>query len=114
MTNVEAYLDNLTEAQLAEFNRIKSLMLGSVPEAKLKISYEIPTFTYRDAYLIYFGAFAKHYSLYPASDEMIEVIEELSNFRSSKGTLKYTASRPINDELVKQIIQFRKQSIENK
>jgi uncharacterized protein YdhG (YjbR/CyaY superfamily) len=51
-------------------------------------------------------------SIFPASDDMItEIGAELEAFRTSKGTLQFTGTNPLPDELLSKVITFRLKGI---
>ena len=55
-----------------------------------------------------YAAFKHHCSLFPASKALMEALgEELKPYFSGKGTLRFTADRPIPAALVKKIIKTR-------
>ena len=112
MKTVDEYLKHLTVSQRAEFERVRKLVKSMVPDAGEKISYGVPTFTYKGTYLLYFGAFKNHMSLYPAQDALVEAVPELEKFRVSKGTLRFTHENPIPDNLIKHMLQFRRDQID--
>lgn len=112
MSTIEDYLDKATPTQKAEFERIRKIVRELAPEAEEVMSYGIPTFKHKRRPLIYFGAFKDHMSIFPASDEMMETIPELSKFRTSKGTLRYTEDNLIPDSLVKKFIRYNSAELE--
>ena len=111
MSEVTDYLKTLTKTQQAEYKHIRSLVKELAPKATEVISYGIPTFKVGKQPLIYFGAFKDHMSLFPASDDMVKAIPEVAKFRTSKGTLQFTASKPIPEPVIKAIIGHRLKNI---
>jgi uncharacterized protein YdhG (YjbR/CyaY superfamily) len=107
MSTVDEYLKSITPSQKAEFERIRRIVKRLAPEAAESISYGIPTFKVDHRPLIYFGAFKNHLSLFPASDTMLEQISELSKYRASKGTLRYTEQDLIPENVIERILHFR-------
>lgn len=108
MQTVGDYLNGCTPEQKAMFKKIKKMVHEIVPGATERVSYGIPTFEYKKKYLLYFGAFKNHMSLFPASDDMIEALgESVGKFRSAKGTLRFTHEQPIPDDVIEAIIRFR-------
>lgn len=108
MSDIDSYLKKVTPAQKLVLGSIRETIKNMVPEAEEVISYGIPAFKLGGKDLLYFAAFKRHMSLYPASDEMIsEVGRDLAKFRTSTGTLQFTEANPIPDEIIRKIIQFR-------
>jgi uncharacterized protein YdhG (YjbR/CyaY superfamily) len=109
MSAIDEYLDkHANPSQRAVLEHIRKLIHDQVPDVGEKISYGIPTFTYKGTYLLYFAAFKNHLSVYPVSDDMVKAIgEKLATFRTGRGTLRFTEDKPIPDPLLKKIILYR-------
>jgi uncharacterized protein YdhG (YjbR/CyaY superfamily) len=115
MTYVEEYLANLTDdASRNALQHIRDIVheLAS-PVAETK-GYGIPTFRYKGKNLVHFAAYKDHLSLFPASGAIAAYQKELAGFTQSKGTIQFTAERPIPDALLKKIILHRKADIDAK
>ena len=87
-----------------------------VPDAKERISYNMPSFWFHGN-LVYYGAFKKHIGFYPASKTVFEKFKnELKIYKTSgKGTVQFSHDKPIPIELIKEIVQVRaKENIERK
>ncbi len=91
---------------------IRQTIKKAAPEAKEKISYQIPTFTLHGN-LVHFGAFADHVSFFPAGSSAIRAFrKELSKYLTSKGTIRIPFDKPLPLNLIRKIVRFRvKQNI---
>lgn len=108
MSSVNAYLEQLSEEQLNEYIRIRSIAVDVLPEFEETISYGIPTIKYKGKVVIHFGAFKNHMSIFPGSGTVYSRMgDKLKPFRVSRGTLQFSAKNPIANEIVKEIIQIR-------
>jgi uncharacterized protein YdhG (YjbR/CyaY superfamily) len=68
----------------------------------------MPTFKDQGRFLVSFAAFKDHCSLFPASEAVMEAHgEALKPYFSGKGTLRFTAEKPIPAALVKKIVETR-------
>ncbi len=113
MTTADQYINDLSNDQRGEFERVQTEVLKQAPEAELTMSYGMPSFKHRGKILLHFGAFKDHMSIFPASDDMMTKIgPELGAFRTSKGTLQFTGTNPLPDELLSKVITFRLEGIE--
>ena len=81
-------------------------MADDEPEARETISYQIPAFTLNGP-LIYFAAFEKHVSVYPAPRGAEELKEELSAYQGGKGTVQFPLGKPVPYDLITRIVRFR-------
>jgi len=87
---------------------IRQTIKSVVPEAKERISYNMPSFCYHGN-LVYYGAFKNHIGFYPASKTVFEKFkDELKIYKQSgKGTLHFIYEKPIPLELIKKIVKLR-------
>ncbi|HEY0662681.1 MAG TPA: DUF1801 domain-containing protein [Lysobacter sp.] len=86
--------------------KIRSVIRKTAPEAKEKISYQMPAFNL-EGDLIYFAAFKQHIGLYPPvkGDEKLQ--EALAPYRGEKGNLKFPFSAPMPYELIERVVKAR-------
>jgi uncharacterized protein YdhG (YjbR/CyaY superfamily) len=87
--------------------RIRMTIRKAAPDAEETISYQLPTFTLKGHYLIYFAAYKKHIGVYPAPTGIEKFKNELSIYGSGKGTLKFPLDKPIPFGLISKIVKFR-------
>lgn len=113
MSVIDDFLSKVEAPQRAEFNRVRKITARTVPEAKEVITYGMPGFKYKNKYLISFGSFKNHMSLFPGSGA-IEILEdELSGYKLARGTIQFTLEKPLPDALIEQIVAIRLEEILN-
>jgi uncharacterized protein YdhG (YjbR/CyaY superfamily) len=78
----------------------------AAPEAEEAISYQMPTFKL-NGNLVYFAAFKNHIGFYPTSSAIEAFKEELSDYKVSKGTVRFPLNKPIPLDLVKKMVSYR-------
>jgi len=105
---VDAYLADVQPKERAVLKKIRAAVKSVAPEADEKISYGIPAFTW-NGHLVYYGAMKDHLSLFPGSKAVLnKFAKELKAFDSSgKGTIRFTAEKPLPLTLVKKIVRAR-------
>jgi uncharacterized protein YdhG (YjbR/CyaY superfamily) len=65
--------------------------------------------------LVWFAAFKNHIGFYPKTSAIEAFKEELSNYETSKGTVKFPLNKPIPFDLVKRIVKYRvKENLDKK
>jgi uncharacterized protein YdhG (YjbR/CyaY superfamily) len=107
-TSVEDYLAALPETPRAALEKLRKTIKAAAPEATETISYQMPTFKEHGRFLVSYAAFKDHCSLFPASTKVLEAHgQELKPYFSGKGTLRFTADKPIPAALVKKIVKTR-------
>jgi uncharacterized protein YdhG (YjbR/CyaY superfamily) len=87
---------------------VRSIIRKAVPSAVEVISYQVPAYKLAERPVLYFAAWKQHYSLYPASDDLVAAFgDELARFRASKGTLRFPLSEAVPARLIERVAKFR-------
>lgn len=108
-TTVEEYLAGLPDAQRAALEELRRTVNAAAPDAEESIAYQMPALrSHGGQFLVSYAAFKNHYSLFPASDEVVGTLgDELTPYLAGKGTIRFPASRPIPLALVRRIVEIR-------
>lgn len=107
MNEVDKYLFKLSGEEKTELQRIRKIVFDLLPDVEEGISYGMPVFKYSNKYLIGYSAFKDHMSIFPGSSPIEFLKNELKDYKVSKGTIQFTLDKPIPDGLIKQIIEYR-------
>lgn len=87
--------------------RVRSTIRKALPGAEESISYQIPTYKLHGGYVIYFAAWKKHFSLYPASAHLVAAFkDDLARYEVNKGTIRFPLSEPVPVRLIGRIAKF--------
>ncbi len=106
--DVDAYLATVPEQQRAALQHLRETVKAAAPDAVETISYSMPAFRHNGRVLVYYAAFKDHCSLFPASGAVFDSLAaELAAYRTSKGTIQFTAEQPLPDELVRRVVAIR-------
>lgn len=107
-STVEDYMAGLPDASRAALEKLRKTIKAAAPLATETISYGMPAFKDRGRILGYYAAFKDHYSLFPASKQVIaDHEEELKPYFTSKGTIRFEPGKPLPVALVKKIVEAR-------
>jgi uncharacterized protein YdhG (YjbR/CyaY superfamily) len=104
--DIDEYIAGFPQDVQVILEKIRSTIKKAAPDAEEKISYQIPSFTLKGRYLIYFAAYKKHIGLYPAPVGHSEFKNDLSVYGSGKGTMKFPIDKPIPFDLITRIVKF--------
>lgn len=97
-----------------KLQKIRQTIHETCPEAKEKISYGIPTFTFHGS-LVHFSAYEHHIGFYPGAAPIAEFEEQLKPYKTSKGTVQLPLDKPIPYDLITQITKAAmKRNLERK
>jgi len=105
--NIDEYIAGFPNDVQEILEKIRMTIRKAAPDAEETISYQIPTFTLKGKYLVYFAAYKKHIGFYPAPTGIEKFKNELSIYGSAKGTLKFPLDKPIPFGLISKIVKFR-------
>jgi len=105
---IDEYLACVNADQRAALEKVRQSIRAVAPEAEECISYGIPAFRLNGRSLVFFGAWADHCSFYPGSSNTLKKFRnELRNFQTSKGTLRFSPDKPMPVALVKKLLKAR-------
>lgn len=85
---------------------LRKVIKESAPDAKEKISYQMPTFALHGN-LVHFAAFKNHIGFYPDPSGIEAFKEELSVYKGAKGSVQFPMNKPLPYELISRIVKFR-------
>ena len=108
-TTVDEYLATLAEDRRVAMEAVRAAIKAGAPEADESIAYNMPAFrSHGGQFLVSYDAYKNHYSLFPASDPVVETLgEALTPYLAGKGTIRFPASKPIPTGLVTEIARIR-------
>jgi uncharacterized protein YdhG (YjbR/CyaY superfamily) len=111
---VDEYLNRVPEPARGALKQIRALVQRiAPPEATEGISYGIPTFKYNGT-LVSFAAFPNHCSLFPGAGPTVKFKDELKNFETSKGTIRFVSDKPLSTTLLRKLVKARVAENEHK
>ena len=104
--SVEEYISWFPENVQSELVKIRALIRETLPDAEERISYGIPGY-YQQGQVIFFAAFPRHISVYPAPDNVEAFKDDLARYQKGKGTFQFPLGQPIPYDLIKRTAEYR-------
>jgi uncharacterized protein YdhG (YjbR/CyaY superfamily) len=105
--NIDEYLAALSDDKRAALEKLRKTIKAVAPEAEECISYGLAAFR-QNGMLVAFGATANHCAFYLMSSSMVETYkDELQDYETSKGTIRFQADKPLPVALVKKLVKAR-------
>ena len=105
-TTIDKYLAALSSDKRAALERLRKIIKAAAPRAEECISYQLPAFRLDGKVLVWFGASANHCAFYPGA--VVEAHkDELEDFDTSKGTIRFQADSPLPATLVRKLVKAR-------
>lgn len=105
-TTIDEYIAEFPETVQKQLEEIRALIKKTAPEAEEAIKYAIPTFIL-NGNLVHFAAFKNHIGLYPTPSGMVAFADELSKYKSGKGSAQFPLDEPMPFDLIEKIVEFR-------
>jgi uncharacterized protein YdhG (YjbR/CyaY superfamily) len=107
-TTIDKYLASASAEQRAALNKLRKAVKAVAPRAEECISYGLAAFRLDGRPLVAFGAWANHCAFYPMSARTVKTFQDLlKNFETGKGTIRFTANKPLPMALVKKLVKAR-------
>ena len=105
--DVDAYLAAVPKEQRAALQKLRKIIKGAAPRAAEVISYRIPVYKHCGM-LVGFAAFKNHCSFFVMGREAMEAHqEELKRYSTARGTIHFTADKPLPAALVRKLVRAR-------
>jgi len=105
--SIDEYIATFPPDVQDTLQRVRTTIRKAVPKAEEAISYQIPTFKLHASYVVYFAGWKQHYSLYPASSQLVAAFkDELAPYQVNKGTIRFPLSKPVPVKLIAGIAKF--------
>jgi len=105
--NIDDYISDFPVETQKYLNEMRELIRKLAPDSVESISYAIPTFSLNGKYLVYFAGFKNHIGLYPTPVGMEAFKEELSNYKTGKGSVQFPLNKPLPIALITKIVKYQ-------
>ncbi|HSL34344.1 MAG TPA: DUF1801 domain-containing protein [Candidatus Limnocylindrales bacterium] len=108
-TSIDEYIATLPEERRGRIEQLRQAVKDAAPEATETIAYKMPAFrSHGDQFLVSFDAYKRHYSLFPASEAVVDALgDRIRPYLVGQGTIRFPADRPIPTGLVTEIVRIR-------
>jgi len=107
MNTVGEYLSGLPDDVFLALENIRQIIQFLVPDAEETISYRVPSYKYKGM-LVGFGATNNHCSFFVMSSTLLnDFQDEIKDFDTSTGTIRFTPDKPIPNDLITRIVMTR-------
>ena len=104
--SIEEYILQFPPEVQEILEKLRKVIKDSAPDATEKISYQMPTFALHGN-LVHFAAYKKHIGFYPTPSGIAAFQQNLSEYKSAKGSVQFPIDKPIPYELISEIVKFR-------
>src|SRR3954452_7518 len=107
-TSVDDYLAALPPDRRAKFEGLRAAAREAAPNATEAIAYDMPALKQHDRFVVSYGAYKGHYSLFPSSAVVrAELGDEITPYLYGRGTIRFPEKEPIPLDLVRRVVKLR-------
>jgi uncharacterized protein YdhG (YjbR/CyaY superfamily) len=104
---IDDYLAPISPDKRAALEKLRKTIQAAAPGAEECISYGIPAFRLGGRVLVFFGAATHHCSFYPGAFPIEAHKDELGDYNTSKGTIRFKPDKPLPAALVRKLVKTR-------
>jgi uncharacterized protein YdhG (YjbR/CyaY superfamily) len=104
--NFNDYVDRFPKDAQQRLTTMRLTIKKAAPKAKETISYGVPCFTL-DRVLVWFAAAKSHIGFYPGALTIATFKEELSSYKTGRGSVQFPFDEPLPLALVTRMVKFR-------
>jgi uncharacterized protein YdhG (YjbR/CyaY superfamily) len=104
--SIDEYIASFSEDIQKILQEIRTTVQAAAPDAKEKISYQMPTFDLKGN-LVHFAAFKNHIGFYPTPSGTEAFRAEIARYQGAKGSIRFPLDEPMPLDLITRIVQFR-------
>jgi uncharacterized protein YdhG (YjbR/CyaY superfamily) len=106
-TTIDEYIAQFPAETQLVLQEVRELIHAHAADATESISYAMPTFDLDGRHLVHFAGYRRHVGFYPIPSGMEAFKEELSRYKTGKGSVQFPLSEPLPRELIARIVDFR-------
>ena len=103
---IDDYISGFPAATQKALRQMRKAIKAAAPGAEEAIKYGVPTFVL-NGNLVHFAGFKNHIGLYPGPSGIAKFKNELSKYKSAKGSVQFPLDEPMPLALVTRIVKFR-------
>jgi uncharacterized protein YdhG (YjbR/CyaY superfamily) len=106
--SIDEYLATFSADKRAALEKLRKTIQAAAPKAEECISYGLAAFRLDGRPLVAFGGGDNHCAFYPMSSKTVLAHkQELRDYETSKGTIRFQADKPLPAALVRKLVKAR-------
>lgn len=103
---IDEYIASSPDNVQPLLKELRKAIAEAAPNAEETISYKMPAFR-QNGILVWFAAFKNHIGFFPKASAIEAFKDQLTSYKTSKGTIRFPLNKPLPKNLVKEIVKFR-------
>jgi len=102
---IDDYIEAQPESLQPLLHQVRDALSAALPDAEERISWRMPTY-WKKHNIIHFAAFKNHIGLYPGDKAVAHFADRLTQYKTSKGAIQFSYSKPLPMELIAGIAKW--------
>ncbi len=103
---VDEYIEGFPDLIQVRLREIQAAIKKGAPEAEEAIRYQMPAFILNDN-AVYFAGYSTHIGFYPTAAVVDVFRNELSEYISIKGAIRFPIDKPLPADLITRIAEYK-------
>ena|SRR5690554_1139371 len=112
-TSVEEYINALPEEAQTKIKEIRSILKSVAPKANEGLKWGKPVFE-SETILFAYSAHKAHLNFIPTGPALKPFEKELTEFSTKKDSIQFPYDRPLPENLIRKIAEYRKEDVEER
>ena len=108
ISSIDEYIADQPAELRPILQSIRETIRAAAPDAAEKISWRMPTF-WQGENIVHFAAFKKHIGIFPGGEAVGFFADRLGGYTTTKGTIQFPLGKPIDYNLISDIVRWRVQ-----
>ncbi|WP_338378255.1 DUF1801 domain-containing protein [uncultured Flavobacterium sp.] len=114
LNEIDLYIERFPKDVQVLLQQLRTIIKKAAPKTEEIMSYQMPAYKQNNR-LVYFAGYKKHIGFYPHTSPISHFKDELKEYKTSKGAIQFPLDKPLPNELITRIVEFRVQEdLENK
>lgn len=103
--DVDQYINKFSGDKLDKLVELRQMIKSEFPFLVEKISYAMPSYSFYGS-VVHFASHQLHFGLYPGPEAIKEYANELTDYETSKGAIKFPYGEALPMDTIKKVIQY--------
>jgi len=113
LMNIDEYIATFPPETQDLLEQVRKAIHEAAPEAEETIGYAMPAFKLNGD-LVYFAGYKRHIGFYATPNGHEAFKDDLSVYKTGKGSVQFPLNQPMPLDLIKRIVAFRVKEYEEK
>ncbi|USN52955.1 MAG: DUF1801 domain-containing protein [Candidatus Nomurabacteria bacterium] len=111
-TTVTEFINAAPKETRAKMRELRAIIRKTAPDAVEGLKWSMPSYSYRTI-LLNFGPAKTHIGIYPGAELIKTFAKELTNYKTSAGTIQFPLDKPLPKMLIKKIVKYRMKQVKD-